>query len=173
MATVNKQAKTESSHFIQAFSKRAGWFWAAWTLVTPIEKDNIPHLHMYILSQQKARAQTGPMTHKAGQVITSAGRIWLLCKQRTPQSCFSLQMQANMSQHEQTDRREESSHCCSKSMDSTKGVSSVAPTASRERASRGRDHNHLLCQPQTGLNENQWLPCFLPINKQDGSPLQG
>lgn len=139
----------------------------------PTDKDNLPHLHMYILSQHKARAQTGHMTHKAGQVITGAQRIRALCKQCTAQSCFSLQMQANMSQHAQTDRREESSHCCSKSMGSTKGVSSMAPTAGCERASHSRDHNHLLCQPQTGLNENQWLACFLPINKQDGSPLQG
>lgn len=138
-----------------------------------IDKANIPHLHMHILTKHKARAKTGHMTHKAGQVITSAGRIWVLCKQCTAQSCFSLQTQANMSQHVQTDRREESSHCCSKSMDSTKGMSSVAPTAGCEGALHSRDHNHLLCQPQTGLNENQWLPCFLPINKQDGSPLQG
>lgn len=62
---------------------------------------------MYILSQQKAGAQTAHMTHRAGQVITSAERIRALCKQRTAQSCFSLQMQANMSQHVQTGGREE------------------------------------------------------------------
>lgn len=41
----------------------------------PIDKDNTPHLHVYILSLHKARAQTAHTTHKAGQVITSTGRV--------------------------------------------------------------------------------------------------